>query len=258
MLVNMAAARKAFRHVLITGASSGIGEALAANYAGPGVILSLSGRDAERLAAVARTCRERGAVVEAASLDVTDSAAMAAWIAARDRVAELDLVIANAGVSAGMDETGTATRRIFATNVDGVLNTVLPAIDLFRPRRAGHIALISSLASFRGVGGAPAYGASKAAIRVWGEGLRGALARDNIGVSVVCPGFVTSRMTDVNKFPMPFLMSAEKAARIIRRGIAANRGRIAFPWPMWAAVWLLASLPDAWAGTITRALPDKD
>lgn len=258
MLVAMASASGEFKHILVTGASSGIGGSLAVAYAASGVTLSLSGRDSSRLAAVAQACRARGARVDASVLDVTDRSAMAAWIAARDQATALDLVIANAGISGGMGENADATRRIFAVNLDGVLNTVLPAVEIFRARRRGQIALVSSLASFRGFGGAPAYCASKAAIRIWGEGLRCALARDNIGVSVVCQGFVTSRMTDVNTFPMPFLMSAEKAAQIIRSGIAANKGRIAFPWPMLFAVWLLAALPDSWADILTRRLPDKE
>ncbi len=249
---------KTFTHILITGASSGIGEALAAAYAVPGATLSLSGRNATRLAAVAESCRARGAQVDAMVLDVTDRTAMAAWISSRERARALDLVIANAGISAGLDESGEATRRIFAVNLDGVVNTVMPALGIFRARRRGAIALISSLASFRGIGSAPAYCGSKAAVRVWGEGLRGALAPEGIGVSVVCPGFVVSRMTDVNRFHMPFLMSAEKAAAIIQRGIAANAGRIAFPWPMLAGTWLFAALPDALAGAIARVLPKKN
>ena len=250
----------AFAHILMTGASSGIGESLALAYGRAGVTLSLSGRDAVRLEAVAGRCRARGATVDTIVLDVTETDAMARWIAARDAAMPLDLVIANAGVSAGLGaqgENAAATRHIFAVNLDGVLNTALPAIEFFRTRRRGQLAVISSLASFRGVGGAPAYCASKAAVRVWGEGLRSALAKENIGVSVVCPGFVVSRMTDVNTFPMPFLMSAERSARIIQRGLAANKGRIAYPWPMMAAVWLLAALPDVIANAIGRVLPEK-
>jgi short-subunit dehydrogenase len=247
-----------FTHVLITGASSGIGEALAVAYAGTGARLSLSGRDAARLGAVAAACRARGATVSETVIDVTDQDAMTRWIAERESAAPLDLVIANAGVSGGMGESHEHTRRIFRTNLDGVLNTVLPVIDPMKARRRGHIVIVSSLAAFRGIGGAPAYGGSKAAVRVWGEGLRGALAPDNIGVTVVCPGFVVSRMTDINKFPMPFIMPAEKAAGIIQRGIAANKGRIAFPWPTWAGVWLLSILPDAWAGKLASVFPQKD
>lgn len=250
-----------FKHILITGGSSGIGEALALAYAAPGVRLSLSGRDKDRLESAAEACRAKGAEVAHATGDVTDTTAVAAWIGQQDEVAPLDLVIANTGISAGsggFTEDPAQTRRIMDVNVNGVMNTVLPAIDLMRPRRRGHIAIVRSMAAFRGFAGAPAYGASKAAVRVWGEGLRPLLARDNIGVSVICPGFVVSGMTAVNKFHMPFLMEADKAARIIQSGIAANRGRIAFPWPIGAGVWLMAALPDRIADALGRRLPFKD
>jgi len=250
--------------ILITGASSGIGAALAREYAGPGVTLFLGGRNAERLAAVARACTAQGARAETAAVDVVDSAAIAAWIAGADSRAPLDLVIANAGVSAG---TGTAgeplgqAQRIMAINVDGVINTVHPALERFAGRPGsgvkGQIAIMSSLASFRGFAGAPAYCASKAAIRNYGEGLRNAYARAGIGVSVICPGFVRSGMTARNEFAMPFLMEAEDAARIIRRGLARNRGRIAFPWQMYAAAWLVQALPPWTTDRFMRGLPAK-
>lgn len=249
-------------HILITGASSGIGQALAHEYAAPGITLSLTGRDATRLAEVIAACRARGATVDGAVLDVADRVAMAAWIAAREAAAPLDLVIANAGVSGGTsgaeDDAGAQAREIFAINLDGVLNTVLPALTPMRARKRGQVALMSSLASFRGMGSAAAYGASKAAVRVWGEGLHSVLAADGIAVSVICPGFVVSRMTAVNRFPMPFLMDTPRAARIIRKGLAARRGRIAFPWPTYAVVWALAAMPDWLASLLTRAMPRKD
>ena len=247
--------------ILITGASSGIGEALANAYAAPGVHLALTGRDGARLAAVAKACRARGALVLAEPVAVGDAAAMADFIRRAERAAPLELVIANAGTSAGLRHLGgldAHTREIFATNIDGVLNTLHPAIDLMLPRRRGQLAIVASLAGFRGLAGAAAYAASKAAVKAYGEGLRGRLAREGLQVSVICPGFVRSRMTARNPFPMPFLMDAARAARIIRRGLARDRGRIAFPFPTFAAMWLLAALPDGLVHAITRRLPAKE
>jgi short-subunit dehydrogenase len=248
------------RSILITGASSGIGAALARIYAAPGVTLALCGRDEARLAAIAGQCRESGAAVAVHRVDVTDGAAMAAAVAAADAAHALDLVIANAGISAGTGrggETADQAQRIFAVNLDGALNTVLPAVACMRPRRSGQIALMSSLAGFRGLPGAPAYSASKAALRSWGEALRGALQGDGIAVSVICPGFIVTPMTAVNDFPMPLLMAADRAAAIIRRGLARNRGRIAFPLALYGAVWLLAALPDRLIDPVLRRLPRK-
>lgn len=246
--------------ILITGASSGLGEAMAGHYAKPGNILFLSGRDSARLEAVAEICRARGAEVRSQVLDVTQTAAMESWIADCDATRPLDLVIANAGISAGTGmggESAEQTRTIFAVNLGGVMNTVLPAAEAMRARHTGQIAILSSLASFRGMPGAPAYCASKAAVRVWGEGLRGQLAKDGIALSVICPGFVTTRMTAVNDFPMPFLMDAEKAAGIMAAGLARNRGRIAYPWPMYAISWLAGALPDCVMDWVSRKLPAK-
>ncbi len=248
------------RSILITGGSSGIGAALASAYAAPGVTLALCGRDEARLATVGETCRAAGAEVEATRLDVTEAARMADWIAGIDRRAPLDLVIANAGTSAGTGgggETDEQARGIFSVNLDGVVNTVLPAVAALRRRGRGQIALISSVAGFRGYPGAPAYCASKAAVRVWGEALRGHLAAEGIGVTVVCPGFVKSRMSAANTFPMPFLMEAGTAAEIIKRGLARDRARITFPWPMAALVWLLSALPPGVTDPLLRRLPEK-
>jgi short-subunit dehydrogenase len=234
------------KSILITGASSGIGEALALEYAASGIFLALTGRDAQRLEAVAAAVRAKGATVEAKVIDVADRAGMAAWLQQLDVARPLDLVIANAGVGYEGDrklQEEEAMRGTFAINVDGVLNTVLPMLPAFRARRRGQIAIMASLASFIGLPQSAAYNGSKAAVRVWGESLRYLLRDDGIEVSVLCPGFVTSRMTARNRFPMPFLMSAEKAARIIRRGLEANKARIAFPFGIKAAVWVGMLLP---------------
>lgn len=233
------------RSILITGASSGIGEGLALAYAGPGVSLALTGRDAGRLEAVAGACRARSARVETALIDVADGDAMERWIAMIDQATPVDLVIANAGRGAGIGavDNPETTRAVFAVNVTGVLNAVLPLIPRFIERRRGQIALMSSLVSFRGVPGASSYSASKAAVRMWGEGLRGDLHDFGVEVSVVCPGFVRSRMTDQNDFHMPFLMSTDRATDIIRRGLERNRGRIAFPLPLYLFAWFVGGLP---------------
>jgi short-subunit dehydrogenase len=248
------------KSILITGASSGIGEALALRYAATGAALALTGRDRARLDGVAAACRSKGARVLAEAVDTTDAAAMEGFAARAEELAPLELVIANAGISGGAGfagETPEQARRIFAVNLDGVLNTVLPALTYLRKRRRGQLGLMSSLASFRGFPGAPAYCASKAAVRVWGEGLRPLLAAEGIGVSVICPGFVTSRMTQGNAFPMPFLMDSARAARIIADGLSANRARIAFPLPMRLATWVLAALPPAATDPAMRGLPKK-
>jgi NADP-dependent 3-hydroxy acid dehydrogenase YdfG len=249
------------KSILITGASSGIGAALAAAYAAPGITLFLGGRDEARLAEVAGDCASKGASVHTCRIDVTDRAGTERWVAEADALAPLDLAIANAGISLGTGDGGPEpaeqVRRLYAVNVDGVMNTILPSLERMRPRRSGQIAIMSSLAGFRGFPGAPAYCGSKAAVRVFGEGLRPMAAREGIGVSVICPGYVRSPMTAVNDFPMPFLQDVDKAAKKIQRGLARDKPRIAFPWPLYAAVLLLQMLPPAWIDGLMGRLPTK-
>ncbi|TXL82328.1 SDR family NAD(P)-dependent oxidoreductase [Vineibacter terrae] len=235
-----------FRSIVITGASSGIGAALARDYAGQDTRLALVGRDGSRLDAVADACRARGAEVEAATIDITERQQLQAWLLAQDAARPIDLVVANAGVALekGRDiGDGEAMRRTFAVNVDGTLNTILPLLPAMRSRRRGQVGIVSSLAGFIGLPRAAGYNASKAAGRVLAESLRIQLKADGVGVSAICPGFVESRITGDNDFPMPFLMTAERASAIIRRGLGRNHARIAFPWPTKAAVWLAMVLP---------------
>ena len=248
------------KHILITGASSGIGAALALEYAAPGILLSLHGRDAGRLEHVAEQVRARGAAVSTYSGDVTDAEDIAAWIVTRDTTQALDLVIANAGISGGTfrgGESDAQVRAIFAVNVGGVLNTVQPCLPLMTKRRSGQIALISSLASFRGFPGAPAYCASKAAVRVYGEALRNDMVQHHVEINVVCPGFIKTPMTDINLFPMPFLIQPDQAARLIRAGLSRNQPRIAFPLPMYTGIRLLTALPQRLIDFIARKTPKK-
>lgn len=235
--------------ILITGASAGLGRALALGYAAPGVTLFLGALDQEPLQAVAAECRARGAEVLVRVLDVRDCVAMADWIAACDATAPLDLVIANAGISSGSlggdGEDDAATRAIFATNVDGALNTVLPAVARMRARGRGQLALVSSLAGYRGTRRSAAYCASKAAVRVFGEGLRQRLAPAGIAVSVVCPSYLDVGSTSARHRGSPFCVGVERAVRTIRRGLERNRGWIAVPWWLAITARLGALLPSA-------------
>lgn len=251
------------RAILITGASSGLGEALALTYAAPGVRLFLSGRDPDRLESVRAACAARGATAEGRLVDVADASAMTDWIADCESKAALDLVIANAGISAGDPaledrDFDARVRAIFAVDLDGVINTVLPCLPAMKARGRGQIVLMSSLAGLRGFPSAPAYCAAKAAVRVWGEGLRGQLAPFGVGVSVVCPGFVKSRITARNRFPMPFLMEADAAARLIAGKIDRNCGMIGFPRPLAWIMAFYAALPWKAAEFISRKLPTKE
>ncbi len=248
-------------HILITGASSGIGQALAEQYAGSGITLSLSGRDASRLEEVVQICRAHGAQVYDAVLDVTDQGAMERWMLGCDEKTPVDLVIANAGTSAGtggaQGETDEQVRHLFDVNITGVLNTVHPLIPAMKERGYGQIAIMSSLAGYRGLPGSPAYCASKAAVKSYGEALRGYFVSDGIDVNVICPGFVRSRMTAVNDFPMPFLMDAEQAAQIIVKGLSRNKALIAFPWQMAILFKVILLLPNVIIDGISRRLPAK-
>jgi len=248
------------QHILITGASSGIGAALARVYAGPDRHLALVGRHAGRLAEVSKACRDQGAMVTDTLVDMTDRQATQARLIALDEERPLDLVIANAGISGGThggSESADQVRAIFSANVDGVLNTVLPLLPRMEARRRGQIALMSSLAGYRGFPGAPAYCGSKAAIKVWGEGLRGQMAASDVEVTVIMPGYVKSPMTDANDFPMPFLMPVDRAAQLIRRRLVGNPARIAFPLPTALMAWLIGTLSPRLTDPILMRLPKK-
>jgi NADP-dependent 3-hydroxy acid dehydrogenase YdfG len=245
-----------FSRILITGASSGIGAALARAYAGAGVSLVLGGRNAGRLDEVASDCRARGAAVESKAIDVADRAAMADWVVAADAAGPIDLVIANAGISPDIENARLSDLAVqhetMDINMGGVLSTVIPLLPRLAARRRGQIAVMASTAAFVGLPVAATYNASKAAVRVWGESLRHAMAPHGIGVTVICPGFVESRITERWPFVMPFFQSADRAAELIRRRLARNPARIAFPLPVMAGAWLVAALPAGLAYWLVR------
>ncbi len=246
-------------NILITGASSGIGEALAEYYAKNGAKnLFLSGRNEQRLNDVAKRCQKHGSNVFPKIIDVSNREEMAQWIADCDKIAPLNLVFANAGVSTG-EENPTNIYNTFNTNVMGVLNTVTPTVELYKntPRQKQIIAITASIAGYHGLPSCPSYSATKACVKAYGEALRGSLKEHKIQVNIICPGFVKSRITDKNTCPMPFFMQADKAAEIIAAGIEKNSSLIAFPWPMRLAVWLMSSLPNCISDFIYGSLPHK-
>lgn len=222
--------------------------------------MTITGRDKTRLENVADELSQTGANIVTAICDVSDSVAMGKLINEADDRAPLDLVIANAGISGGSSPSISNHDKainIMMTNVIGVMNTVQPAIDKMEKRKSGQIAIVSSLAGFRGLPTAPVYSASKVAVKAWGDAIRPALRQSGIGLSVIYPGFVKSRITEQNDFPMPFLMPAEQAAKIISRGLLKGKASIAFPWPMILMMRVLSALPGPLFDRIMSKGPKK-
>lgn len=220
--------------IVITGASSGLGAALALCYAPERCHLGLMARNRHRLDRVAAQCQARGAKVTTATIDVRARADMEDWLTRFDAENPIDLLIANAGVmtgslARGQPEPPEAAHELMQTNVLGVLNSVQPILPRMIGRGRGQIAIVSSIAGFAPLADAPSYGASKAAALSYGLALRDLLRPRGIKVNVVCPGYVSTPMTHQESGPKPFVMPADKAAELIRRGLAKDRAVIAFP-----------------------------
>jgi short-subunit dehydrogenase len=244
--------------IVITGTTSGIGEALALHYAQPGTTLGLIGRRQERLGAVAGRCQAQGAQILPAPLDVRDGAALQDY--AEEFVTGaggIDVVIANAGVGEPDQlASGQAAphARLFEVNVIGLLNTFLPFIPRMIQQRHGQLVAIASVAGFRALPGSTTYAATKMAVRALMEGYGWELRRYGITTTTINPGFVVSEMTAPNQFRMPFLLQTDVAARHIARAIARKRRAYTFPWPMAIAAHLLPLLPGA---LLARGAPQQ-
>lgn len=250
------------KNVLITGASSGLGAALAKYYAEKGHRLFLGGRNAQRLQEIAEACKNLGAEVHTQVTATEAASLMHQWISGTDKRYPLDLVFANAGISGGTsglspEEFSKQSHHIFDVNVMGVLNTIGPILPRMCERKSGQIAIISSLASFAGWPGAPAYSASKAAVRFYGEALRARFKKDGVKISVICPGFIRTPMTDVNPFPMPFLMEPNQAAAKVFSCLEKNKGLIAFPWHIAMVSKLIGVLPLGLRNVFLSRTPEK-
>jgi NAD(P)-dependent dehydrogenase (short-subunit alcohol dehydrogenase family) len=239
--------------VFLTGASSGIGAALARHYAGQGACLGLVARREAELVALAEVLRGLGGEVAIYPLDVTDAAALAAageaFIA---RFGAPDVVIANAGISAGTltecAEDLEVFRRIMAVNVHGMAASFAPFIAAMRADDGGvgrkRLVGIASVAGIRGLPGAEAYSASKAAAITYLESLRLEMRPHGIRVVTIAPGYIDTPMTRINPYPMPFLLPADVAARRFAAAIERGTSYAVIPWQMGVVAKLLRLLPN--------------
>jgi short-subunit dehydrogenase len=236
-------------NVFITGASGGLGEELAKAYAAPGVTLGLTARRLPELTRVAEQLRAQGAHVAVYAVDVTDHAGLRA--AAREHISRFgapDTVIANAGISAGtfteFEEDLAAFEKIMQVNVTGLFATFQPFVAAMKARGQGTLAGIASVASVRGLPGSGGYCASKAAAVSYLEALRGELRSAGLKVVTVCPGYIRTPLTAKNKYPMPFLMDADDAARRLKRVIDSGTSYAVVPWQMGLVAKLLRLIPN--------------
>ncbi|MET0567567.1 MAG: SDR family NAD(P)-dependent oxidoreductase [Hyphomicrobiaceae bacterium] len=229
------------RTVVITGASKGLGRALALAYAAPGTRLGLAGRSPLSLQETAASCEARGARVQLSTFDVGDHAATCAFIADIEAEGPIDILVANAGQfwgngAAGVFEPVTRAIDLLRTNLEGAIVTVDAVLPGMRSRRHGQIALVTSLAALHPLADAPAYSASKAGLVAYGEALREFLAPEGIHVAVIYPGHIETAQTACHIGELPMLMSPDRAADIIVRGLAKRRSSIAFPTRLF---WLI-------------------
>jgi short-subunit dehydrogenase len=231
--------------IWVTGASSGIGAALARELADRGASVAISARNADRLREVA------GGRMHVEPLDVTDRAAtVAAGAAVRKALGGLDAAVLNAGTWSRFrpehwDSEAFADQ--LQTNLMGTVHALEAVVPTMIAEGRGRIVGTASVAGYRGLPGAEAYGATKAALLNLLEALRGSLGPHGIVVQSVAPGFVRTPMTDRNTFPMPFLVSPEEAARAIADGMAKDKAEIVFPLPMMLVMKLARLVPvRAW------------
>lgn len=243
-------------HVLITGASGGLGQAIAVEYARLGHDLSLSGRNADRLNATAKMCRDHGSEVHCEILDVTDPNAVQKWAMERDDATPVDFVFANAGVggadalSSEEGEDPEHVSRIIEVNTLGTINLVAPLARRMAERSTGHIILVGSISGLLGMPQSPIYCGSKAALHIYGDGLRRLLHKKGVNVTVVVPGFIDTPMSRSLNLARPFCWSADRAAMRIARDVKKRAAYSIFPWQLRYAIVLHNMLPRALADLV--------
>lgn len=219
--------------VWITGAGKGIGRALCLLMANQGMTVLASARTAVDLEALSHESVQLSGDIIPIPLDVTQiKSVKAAFNKIESKYGSIDLIVCNAGTSipiAPKTFTTESFRSMVEVNIMGVINCIAVVLPSFLNRRHGYVAVMSSVAGYRGLPTASAYGATKAALINMCEGLKPDLEKFNVDVSVICPGFVKTPLTDKNDFPMPFIMKPEKAAEKILYGLKKRRFEITFP-----------------------------
>jgi short-subunit dehydrogenase len=252
----------AYSSVIITGGSSGIGAALAVALSKPGTVVGITGRDEARLKSVADRCRGRGAEVQIGCFDIRDRCALETFIEKMDSQRPLDLVVANAGVAETLSrgtivESEGASASQIETNLIGLVDTVEIAVRRMAPQGRGQIALMCSLSAVTPLPHAPVYSATKAAVRAYGDALRPGLADHGVGLSIIFPGYVNTPMERRFSTPKPFLMSAERAAMRIHRGLSKRKAYIAFPWLLYFGATLASRAPVFLRDFIMRQMGEQ-
>ncbi|HEX6184730.1 MAG TPA: SDR family NAD(P)-dependent oxidoreductase [Pyrinomonadaceae bacterium] len=235
------------RVVFITGASSGIGRALALELGKRGARLALAARRAEELLKVADEVGRAGGEALALPADVRDPEALkAAAESVRERWGKIDVLVANAGMStttAGTNLNASEAGDVISVNVIGVVNSVAAVLPAMIERGSGHLVAISSLASYRGMPKSGAYSASKAAVSTFFESLRVDLSRSGVDVTVIHPGFIRTPMTANRKKKLPFLLEVDDAACRIIRAVERRARTYAFPWQLASLVRIIKHIP---------------
>lgn len=237
--------------ILITGASTGLGAALARQLAAPGVTLILCARRLAPLETLADSLRAAGAEVIAEAVDVADQSAVIQWAERMWKRGPVDLAVFNAGIFAGrtpdgLAEEAQAAATVIATNLTGAVTPALVLSARMRQRRAGQLVFISSLAAFGPLADAPSYSASKAGLTAFARALREDLAPDGVHVKIVHPGHVETCQTAQHIGSLPGIVTADRAARLVLRAIHSNRSEHAFPKHLRLALGLMALLPWRW------------
>jgi len=239
-------------NILISGASSGIGAALAKAYAAPGAKLVLWGRDHERLDRIAEACRGRGAEADTQVFDLTDTAALLAALAAAEPV---EIAYFNAGLGGSLARDAVAQEPLHVARMSAV-NFSAPVIGAncvaagMAARGSGRIVLIGSIAGLFPLPMAPVYSGTKAGLKMFAEALSARLARHGVSVTLVSPGFIDTPMSRGLKEPRPFLIGPDQAAAVIKRKVARGARHVIVPWPFAIVAAIAGLIPGALARAI--------